>query len=240
MMSLTPQTAPTTIKKTGRIWDLSSRVLRARVDAVCLALLEAYGEVRLGNPRESLDDLVYVMLSNRTGPETARAVFREVKAAFPLWDSLPESSMSDLLRILRPAGLSEVRARHLIGSLRQLRADFGATTLDPVVGMEQREAEAYLRSLPGVSEKVAKCVMMYTMGHQVLPVDVHVHRIASRLGWTARKRADQSHAELESLVPEPRRFAFHVDCVMHGRLICKSRKPSCTECCIRAHCAVGP
>ena len=95
---------------------------------------------------------------------------------------------------------------------------------------------AYLTKLPGVSTKVAYCVMMYTMDRQVLPVNVHVHRICRRLGWLDKKRADQSHEVLAALVPPQRRFAFHVDCLMLGRQVCTPSKPKHSDCILREYC----
>src|SRR5262249_43991044 len=94
----------------------------------------------------------------------------------------------------------------------------------------------YLAELPGVSDKVAKCVMMYTLGFDVLPVDVHVFRVASRLGWTSRCRADQCHDDLEALVQPKHRYAFHVDCICLGRAVCTPVHPDCPACPIRQYC----
>ena len=93
-----------------------------------------------------------------------------------------------------------------------------------------------LITLPGVSDKVAKCVMMYTMGKQVLPVDAHVHRVTRRLGWTSRKRADQTHEELEALIRPEQRYNFHVNCIQHGRLICIPHTPICNICPVNQYC----
>jgi endonuclease-3 len=79
-------------------------------------------------------------------------------------------------------------------------------------------------------------VAMYTMGAKVLPVDAHVHRVATRLGWTARKRADQCHEELEFVVPPNWRYVFHVGCVLHGRSICRPKQPRCLKCCVNRYC----
>ena len=91
-------------------------------------------------------------------------------------------------------------------------------------------------SIAGVSDKVARCVMMYTLGAKVLPVDAHVHRLARRLGWTERKRADECHSELEAIIPPERRFTFHVAAILHGRAVCRPRDPRCAECCLRSYC----
>lgn len=63
-------------------------------------------------------------------------------------------------------------------------------------------ADAHLVSLPGVSKKVAKCVLMYSLGRSVLPVDVRVHRVAARLGLPAKRRPDTSQDAIEGAVPE--------------------------------------
>jgi endonuclease-3 len=115
-------------------------------------------------------------------------------------------------------------------------SDFGHCDLRRIRLWTEFEIQEYLIGLPGVSTKVAKCVMMYTLGCSVLPVDTHVHRIAFRLGWTEKRRPSQCHSELEALVPKDRRYAFHVDCIAHGRSVCRPSNPACNLCCIRRYC----
>ena len=206
------------------------------VRRVCDALQATYNDPRHGNPRDPLDDLVYVILSNKTGPIVARNVYDRLRAEFPQWAWILSEPRAKLKRRIRPAGLSEVKSRHIRGALLKIKRDFGDCDLTSLRGMQMHKAHAYLVSLPGVSDKVAKCVLMYTCDAKVLPVDSHVHRIATRLGWTQRKRADQCHDELEALVLPDRRKAFHVNCLAHGRRCCRPLKPDCEHCCIRRHC----
>jgi endonuclease III len=183
-----------------------------------------------------VDDLVYIILSNKTAPAMARRVYAELKGRFSSWDEVLNAKPSILVGLLRPAGLANVKSRQIRGALEKLSRDFGRCTMKPLRSLSEPEVASYLTSLPGVSEKVAKCVMMYTMGFLVLPVDVHVHRISVRLGWTQWKRADQSHEDLEALVPAKRRYAFHVDCIEHGRTICTPSRPACERCPIAKWC----
>lgn len=206
------------------------------VSAVCRRLESEYGRPRLGNPTDPIDDLVYVTLSNRTAPKVAEEVYRRIKSRFPSWSEVINGGERDLSDLLAPAGLNQIRGRYLLSALRQIKSDFGKVDISSLSERAPEDALHYLAGLPGISGKVARCVMMYTLGHKVLPVDVHVHRIAVRLGWTDRKRADQCHEELEALVPPDRRFAFHVDCIMHGREICRPKAPLCTRCCVRQFC----
>ena len=220
----------------GAIWRKPPIVRGRIVRNVCASLKRTYGRPRLGNPYDPLDDLVYIILSNKTGPQTAHRTYERLRARFPNWEQIVKVPSSQIRSILRPAGLSSVKSRQLRAALRSINHRLGRYDLRALRRKPEEEIEEFLTSLPGVSEKVAKCVMMYTLGGQVLPVDVHVHRIASRLGWTSRKRADQCHEELELLVPPRKRHAFHVDCVLHGRRICRPHEPLCRSCCIKGAC----
>ncbi|MDP1593275.1 MAG: hypothetical protein Q8L80_03420 [Gallionella sp.] len=78
-------------------------------------------------------------------------------------------------------------------------ARFGEPNLELLRSMSDQEAEDFLLALPGVGKKIARCVLMYSLGQQVFPVDTHCWRIARRLGWvrpitTLRERVRQRQA----------------------------------------------
>ena len=204
--------------------------------SVCDTLKAKYGNPRFGNPSDPLDDLIYITLSNKTSPVASRRAYSRLRKRFEEWDDVLGVRSSVLRSLLKPAGLSAVKSRHIKRALRIIKNDFGACDLRQLRRMPAEAVQDYLVGLPGVSEKVAKCVMMYTLALPVLPVDTHVHRLTTRLGWTSRKRADQSHAELEALVPPNRRRSFHVTSIAHGRRVCRPRNPRCIQCCIKQHC----
>lgn len=212
------------------------KIKRGRAIVVFDILKDYYGNPRFGNPEDPVDDLVYIILSNRTLPHAAQTAYRGLKNRFPKWEMAVRARSETVKRIIAPAGLSSIKTAQIQSALKKIMSDFGKCSLDALKGLSADRVQDYLVTLDGVSVKVAKCVMMYTMGYEVLPVDTHVHRVAVRLGWTDRKRADQCHDELESLVPASRRLAFHVDCIAHGRLVCTPKTPSCGECCIRNYC----
>ena len=139
--------------------------------------------------------------------------------------------------MLKPAGLGGLKARQIVGIVQHLRGSFGRVTLAPLKRMTDLEAEAFLMSLPGVGAKVAKCVLMYSLGRQVLPVDAHVHRVATRLGFGTKKRPDTSQDLIEAAVPPDLRYGFHVNAVAHGRAACLPRQPRCDNCQVSEWCA---
>lgn len=223
------------LKKTGSIWKKPLKAREQIVRRVCSVLEEEYGRPRLGNPAKPLDDLIFILISNRTSTHLAEQTYQRLKKSFPKWEKVLESPPSKLRTVLKPAGLSRKKSHQIRSLLRKVKGDLGKCSLDVLTRWQDDEIHKYLTSLAGVSDKVAKCVMLYTLSSEVLPVDVHVYRVSKRLGWTARGRAAQAHEELEALIPPNRRFAFHVDCIAHGRSVCRS-KPDCYRCHIRKDC----
>jgi endonuclease III len=207
----------------------------SRIRAVCRTLKRVYGDPRHGNPRKPLDDLIYIVLSTRTRDASFRITFRTLKRAFPNWDIFP-TDRAKIARILAPGGLGRLKARQIIGIISGLRNRFGTATLRPLERMAQSEAELFLTSLPGVGPKIAKCVLMYTLRQEVLPVDIHVHRLATRLGLRTKKRPDTSQELIESAVPPELRYSFHVNAIAHGRTLCLGRRPKCDKCPISKWC----
>lgn len=220
----------------AKIWRAPASRRRRVVQRVCVALEREFGSPRLGNPTDPIDDLIYLMLSNRTQARTARQVYHTLKSLRPSWDEVATLPRRTVERTIKPAGFADIRSRQICGALRAIRSRFGKCCLDALRQWPESEAHRFLISLPGVSDKVAKCVMMYTLGFAVLPVDVHVFRVSTRLGWTSRCRASECHADLEALVPPPLRYGFHVNCIALGRQFCQSKEPLCAACPIAKLC----
>lgn len=213
-----------------------SPVTRRFVRNICQILRKAYKNPRHGNPYNPLDDLIYIILSTRTRDSSFASVFRTLKKRFPVWNAISAKHKGTLEQILNPGGLGKLKTRQLIAIVSELKCHFGTATLAPLAKMANEEAEDFLTSLPGVGPKIAKCVLMYTLNRRVLPVDVHVHRLATRLGFRAKKRPDTSQALIESAVPPQLRYSFHVNAIAHGRAVCISQRPKCEICIISESC----
>ena len=116
-----------------------------------------------------------------TSPSYERVCDR-LKAALPEWRILIETSISDLTSFIADAGLSRQRAHRLKQIADRLLDDFGEVSLARLSSYDDETLQHYLTSLTGVGVKTAKCVMMYRMGREVLPVDTHTARLVVRLG----------------------------------------------------------
>lgn len=184
----------------------------------------------LGNHTDPLDELIYIQLTVMT-EFGVDGVWREVKRRWPTWDHVLRARRATLVRVLQPIGLYEQRADRLRAILKRIKEDRGECTLDFLEVMPDEEAEAYLTSLPGVGKKVARCVLLYSLGRDVLPVDAHVLRVAKRLHLLDEELSwSRAHEAIHDVVPPPYRYSLHVNLVRHGRSVCRARNPRCEEC----------
>jgi len=158
--------------------------------------------------------------------------FRRVKAEFRPWRRLLEPDAEERLKaLIAPLGLSNQKAPRVVAVARRLQEDFSAVTLAPLRRMSDDAAESYLRSLPGVGVKVARCVLMYSLGRDVCPVDTHVYRVARRTGLVEGDISYlQAHEAVQDAVPPELRYEVHVAFVQLGRDICGARRPDCGRC----------
>lgn len=174
-----------------------------------------------------------------TGPSYER-VFDRLRQTFADWNELADTTVETLAEAIGGAGLANQKAPRFIDIARRLRQEFGSATLDPLTSYTDQRAEEFLTSLPGVGSKTAKCVMMYSMGRSVLPVDTHVARISRRLGLLGEETPKTRwHVELEAVVAPRHRYDYHVNCVAHGREVCRANAPRCEWCALRSLCPSG-
>jgi endonuclease III len=110
-------------------------------------------------------------------------------------------------------------------------------TLSLLDNLDDHDALAFLRSLPGVGPKTAACVLLFALGRPVFPVDTHVWRVSQRLGLIgARVSADAAHETLGEAIAPAWRHTMHIDLIQHGRQVCHAQRPACTHCTLRSLC----
>jgi endonuclease-3 len=98
---------------------------------------------------------------------------------------------------------------------------------------EQRDA---LESLPGVGRKTANVVLNTAFGEATIAVDTHIFRVANRTGLAPGKTVRAVEDKLMTAVPKRYQRNAHHWLILHGRYVCKARKPDCPQCVIRDLC----
>ena len=183
-------------------------------------------------------------MSRKTRESAYQATFDLLKSRFETWDELLDADRSEVEALVRSGGLSNRKTTSLFGALQRLRDRFGSCTLDPALEWTDGELTRFLCSLPEIQRKSAYCVMMYAMGRKVFPVDTHVGRILSRIAPYRALGLDLTGLDhkklqvvLEDLVPPGLRHSLHVNLIVHGREICRSRNPLCDRCELARFCS---
>jgi endonuclease III len=187
-----------------------------------------------------IDEVVATVLSQHTSDLNSGRAFARLKETFRDWEQVAAAPTAEVADAIRCGGIADQKARRIQQILAAIEDREGRISLDRLRGVEDAAAAAYLEALPGVGPKTAACVLTFALGRPAFPVDTHVHRVATRLGWLpAKTSADKAHRLLGPRVPPDIRYDLHLAMVTHGRTVCLAQRPRCDGCVLRDLCAFG-
>lgn len=212
---------------------------RERAAVICRALDEAYGRPDLGNHADPVDELIYILLSTMTTEANYQRAFAALRARLPTWEEVLAAPVEAVREAIVDGGLAPTKARLIQGLLARLRRDWGGFDLSFMRAWPTTEIRRYLATLPGIGYKAATCVVAYSFGRDVCPVDTHTYRVAVRLGLLSPEVPEvgrRAHVALEAALPAGQRLAFHINAVAHGRQRCHVRRPDCEACPVAGQC----
>ena len=132
---------------------------------------------------------------------------------------------------IRTIGLYNAKAKNVIAAARIL--------VDEHDGEVPRDRDA-LERLPGVGRKTANVVLNVAFGEETIAVDTHIFRVGNRTGLAPGKTPLAVELVLEKVTPAPFRAHAHHWLILHGRYICKARRPECWRCPVADLCAYRP
>ncbi len=202
-----------------------------RVRAILARLQKRYGELVPPRAVDPLDELILTVLSQHTSDLNADRAFRSLRAAFPSWDAVADAPTATVADAIRSGGLADTKAPRIQAVLEEVRLREERFDLSRLRTMSDDEVRSYLTSLPGIGPKTAAVVLSFALGRDAIPVDTHVHRVATRLGLVPPKvSAEKADRLLHDLVPDGLRTPLHVALIRLGREVCKAPTPRCRLC----------
>jgi endonuclease-3 len=181
-----------------------------------------------GDRSDPFQVLITTILSQRTRNENTRTAAARLFSRFRTPRGLARANRREVEELIRPAGFFKAKARHIQAAAGEIVRRFGSHVPEDL---------DELLSLPGVGRKTANCVLVYAFHRPAIPVDVHVHRIANRLGWVATKDPEETETALMAIAPKRQWILLNDLLVRHGRTICLPRRPRCAACPVVRYCA---
>lgn len=182
------------------------------------------GELEHSNPFTLLVAVVLSAQATDAGVNKAtRALFHEADTPTKMV-ALGEDHVRERIKTI---GLYRNKAKNVVALSQMLLAEHG--------GEVPRDRDA-LETLPGVGRKTANVVMNVAFGEPTMAVDTHVFRVSHRVGLSSGKTPIAVEEDLMRVIPAEFGVPAHHWLILHGRYLCKARKPECTRCPIRDIC----
>ena len=200
-----------------------------RVQGVVEALKQAYPDPRCALEYEKDYELmIAVRLSAQCTDARVNLVTPALFAHFPTLDALADADVSEVEEFVRTCGFFRQKAHDIVAACRMLRDEYG--------GRVPNSMDALLR-LPGVGRKTANLLLgdLYAVPGSVV-CDTHCIRICGKLGLSEGKEPEKVERQLRAILPPEESSDFCHRIVLHGRAVCKARKPQCDKCTLRMFC----
>ncbi len=175
--------------------------------------------------------LVAVVLSAQATDAGVNLATRDLFRAVSTPAAMVALGEEGLKRHIRTIGLFNTKAKNVIALSQALIERHG--------GEVPEDFEA-LQALPGVGRKTANVVMNCAFGAETFAVDTHVFRVSNRTGLAPGKDVLEVERKLDAGTPQPWRRDAHHLLILHGRYVCKARKPECWRCTIADLCRFQP
>lgn len=182
-------------------------------------------ELNYENPYQLL---VAVILSAQCTDRRVNLVTPALFERFGDPEALSRARFEDVEPLIRSVSFANNKTRHLLGMARMIMEEFE--------GEIPKTQEALMR-LPGVGRKTANVITSVLYAQPHMPVDTHVFRVSARIGLTRGARTPlETERILVRHIPREDIHRAHHWLILHGRYVCKARRPLCEECGLRPAC----
>lgn len=172
--------------------------------------------------------IVAVVLSAQCTDKRVNMITPELFRRFPGAKEMAEADTDEILEYIKSCSYPNSKARYLKAISEVLVSKFNNTVPSDI---------SELQKLPGVGRKTANVIACVIFNQPVMPVDTHVLRVSARIGLTNNARTPlAAEKQLTANIPEKLIPLAHHWLILHGRYVCKARKPLCQQCGINDYC----
>jgi endonuclease-3 len=171
--------------------------------------------------------LIAVVLSAQTTDVQVNKVTSELFKEYRTVDDILNLGLEQLTQKIRSIGLYKNKAKYITALSRMLKDKFGSKIPN------SRED---LESLPGIGRKSANVILNILFDKPTIAVDTHVLRLSKRLGLSQNDDPFKVEMDLEKIIPDAHRKNISNLLILHGRYVCKAKKPNCSDCTLADLC----
>jgi len=179
------------------------------------------------NFNNNFELIVAVILSAQCTDKRVNMVTKSLFSVCPSPESLASIPIEELEQIIKPCGFYHSKAKNLKAMALDLCKKFNG-----VVPSDKSQ----LKTLAGVGEKTANVVLIAGFSVPAIPVDTHMFRVSNRLGLANHNTVLGTQKQLEQILPEDFWIDGHHAIILHGRYVCRARKPDCASCKLKKYC----
>ena len=177
-----------------------------------------------------LDILIATMLSQNTTDKTSYRAFLNLKTDFKDWDDVMTAPLGKIKNAIRVCGLTNQKSISIKKMLKEMKKKYGKLDLGFLRKLSDEKVYEELLQYNGVGVKTISCVLAFSLGRDVFPVDTHVHRLTNRLGIAKTVTPVKTFEQVKDKIPEGKKFLLHTMLIKFGRKICRSANPLCGKC----------
>lgn len=205
--------------------------MKKKIDKINKLLIQHFGipPKAKKNPTP-LDAIIGTILSQNTNDKNSYQAYRNLKDNFKNWDELTLLKPSQIEKYIRIAGLGKQKSKAIYELLQSLKKQEKSVSLDHIKTKNDSEILEELTSYNGVGVKTASCVLLFSLGRNICPVDTHVHRTLNRIGLVKTNNPEKTFYKILDKIPENTAHSFHTNLIRLGREICKPANPNCLIC----------
>ena len=172
--------------------------------------------------------LIAVILSAQCTDKRVNMITPALFEAYPTPEVLAAATPEAVFELISSVSYPNNKAKHLVGMAKKLLTDFNG---EVPADIDQ------LQTLPGVGRKTANVIAAVVFNKEAMPVDTHVFRVSNRIGLTNNSKTPlQTEKTLVKYIPGELLPIAHHWLILHGRYVCKARKPNCLNCGIKEWC----
>lgn len=199
------------------------------IERFAVEMPEPKTELHYANPFQLL---VAVILSAQCTDKRVNMITPPLFEAFPTAKALAEASAEEVFELIKSVSYPNNKTKSLLGMARKLVDDFD--------GEVPADIDSLLQ-IPGVGRKTANVILSVVFDRPAMAVDTHVFRVANRIGLTDKSKTPlETERTLVEHIPADIIPKAHHWLILHGRYVCKARKPECSSCFLTDICKAYP